>query len=434
MQRQQPYTEPQRSIPVRGEYDVIVAGAGPAGMCAAIAAGRHGARVLVVEYSGCVGGVSTSGLMSHFTGRVQSELYTEILDRMAEKNTFERGVRKIQIDPELLKLVYLEMLEEVGADLLCYTLVCGAIREGDRVCGIVCENKGGRCAYRADVVIDATGDGDVASRCGVPFTLGREEDQKMQPATLMFKVGGVDMSRAVLPGSFETLVETPQGELQALAREKLPAPAGHVLLYRSTIPGIVTCNMTNVTGIDGTRAEDLTRAEVICRKQMLPIVDFLRRYAPGYENCYIISAASVIGIRETRHFVGRYTLTEEDILTARQFEDAVVFDAHFNFDVHNITGAGLDRTGVQKHFTQKAGYTIPYRCLIPNGVRGLLLAGRNISGTHMAHSNFRAMPICCGIGEAAGTAAALAVSGGVDVSAVEPRAICDAIASHGRRA
>ena len=143
---------------------------------------------------------------------------------------------------------------------------------------------------------------------------------------------------------------------------------------------------------------------------MEDIVRYLRKFVPGYENCFLLSSASLIGIRETRHFKGKYTLTEQDILDARVFEDYVVKDAFFNFDVHNITGAGLDETGVQKYFPQENGYTIPYRCLLPEAKENLLLCGRNISGTHIAHSNFRVMPICVGIGEAAGTAAAVAVS------------------------
>ena len=271
--------------------------------------------------------------------------------------------------------------------------------------------------------VDATGDGDVAAACGVPYIRGRESDGKMQPATLMFKVAGVDMERAVFPGSFETKVPTEKGELQALAKEILPAPAGHVLLYGSTIPGIVTCNMTNITGIDGTDAEDLTRAEIICRKQMPRIVEFLREYAPGYENCYVISSASLIGIRETRHFKGLATITEQEIADAVQHEDYVVYDAHFNFDVHNITGSGLDETGCQHKFTQKNGYTIPYGCMVPEKIDGLLLSGRNISGTHMAHSNFRAMPICMGIGEACGAAAAIAVKTGRELRDIAPEEI-----------
>ena len=394
------------------EYDVIIAGSGPAGMAAAIMAGRQGAKTLIVESLGRLGGISTSGMMSHFTGNVGNKLYHEVLEKAAEKNFFNSGVKTPTIDPEFLTLTYIEMLEDAGVDILLYTTVCSVLMEEKTVKGIICHNKEGFCAFYSKVVIDATGDGDVAYQSGVPYILGRETDGKMQPATLMFKVGGVDMEKAVFPGSFETLVPTEKGELQALAKEKLPAPAGHVLLYQSTIPGIVTCNMTNVTDIDGTSAEGLTKAEIICRKQMPEIVNFLREYVPGYENCYIIGSASLIGIRETRHFKGIKTITEEEIAEAVQHDDYVVYDAYFNFDVHNITGSGLDETGCQKKFTQKKGYTIPYGCLIPEEIDGLLLSGRNISGTHMAHSNFRAMPICMGIGEAAGVAAALSVKQG----------------------
>ena len=380
-------------------------------------------RVLLIEALGRVGGISTSGLMSHWTGSVRSSLYDELWQRAADKNSHELGKPKKQIDPELLTVTYYEMLREANVEILLYTFVCGVMREGNRITGVITESKSGRIAYAAEVVIDATGDGDVAYRAGASYFKGREEDGLMQPATLMFKVGGVDESRGVFPEAFESNPPIPAGGIQTVGRANIPAPAGHVLLYKSTIPGVVTCNMTNVTGIDGTKAEDLTRAELVCRSQMEPIIKFLRNYVPGFENCYIISAASLIGIRETRHFIGVTQLTEEDILVARVFPDWVVRDAYFNFDVHNLTGAGLDETGSQAKFAQKRGYTIPYGALVPERIDGLLLSGRNISGTHMAHSNFRAMPICFGIGEAGGVAAALAVQTGVALRYLDPTAI-----------
>lgn len=408
--------------------DVLVLGSGPAGFAAAYTAAKQGAKVILVEQSGDVGGISTSGLMSHWTGTCGSPLYGEILARSADKNEGEhRGKITPTIDPEKLKTLYLEMLEEVGCGLMLYTFAEDALCDGDKVIGASVINKSGRTSIFAKIVIDATGDGDIAARAGAEFILGREEDHKMQPATLMFKVGGVDYERAAFIPSFETTYETEKGELQALAKEHIPFPAGHILTYKSTLSGIVTCNMTNAIDVDGTDAASLTKATLTCRRQMEDIVRYLRTFVPGYENCYVVSSASLIGVRETRHFKGKYTLTGEDILEARVFDDYVVKDAHFNFDVHNITGAGLDKTGVQHNFTQQQGYTIPYRCLLPETKENLLLCGRNISGTHIAHSNFRVMPICVGIGEAAGTAAAIAVREGCGLAEIPAAQIRAAI-------
>lgn len=422
----QTYHENAKELPIAGEYDVIVAGSGPAGTAAAVMAGRIGAKVLIIEWNNAIGGISTSGMMSHWTGSVTSPMYTEILQRSADMNEGEQK-GKIQqfINPENLKTVYLDMLKDANVDVLLYTFVCGVVMEGDQLTGVITESKSGRRVFRSKVVVDGTGDGDVAAFAGVEYYKGRESDGKMQPTTLMFKVAGVDMSRAVLLGSFESTYQTEKGELQALAKEHIPYPAGHLLAYKSTLPGIVTCNMTNCTDIDGTKAEDLTRAEIVCRSQMPAIVKYLREFVPGFENCYIISAGSMMGVRETRHFKGVYTLNENDILTAKVFDDWVVRGAHFNFDVHNMTGSGLDATGVQKHWTQPKGYTIPYGCLVPEKINGLLLSGRNISGTHIAHSNYRVMPICVGIGAAAGVAAATAIKKGVQVRDIKGEELQD---------
>lgn len=408
--------------PFKLDADVLVLGSGPAGFAAAYTAAENGANVILVEQGGDVGGISTSGLMSHWTGDCGSPLYHEILRRSAERNDFHPENITL-IDPEKLKTLYLEMLDEVGVRIFLYTFAVDAICEGNKVLGATVVNKSGMTDIFAKITIDATGDGDIAAHAGAEFILGRESDHKMQPATLMFKVGGVDYSKAAFIPSFETTYPTEKGELQALAKQHIPYPAGHILTYATTLPGIVTCNMTNATDIDGTSAEDLTKATITCRRQMDDIVKYLREFVPGYGNCFVISSASLIGIRETRHFKGKYTLTEQDILAAKVFDDYVVKDAFFNFDVHNIAGAGLDKTGVQKHFSQSRGYTIPYRCLLPETKENLLLCGRNISGTHMAHSNFRAMPICVGTGEAAGTAAAIAVKQACSLTDVDAKEI-----------
>ena len=307
----------------------------------------------------------------------------EVLHRKhkSERNTAD-------IFEEHLKTALLEMLQEAGVDLLLYTFVCLPIMEEKRVKGVIVENKSGRQAIFAKIVIDCTGDGDIAARAGAAYRKGREEDGAMQPVSLMFKIGGVDYTKAVFPGKFEDYIQIPKGEIHSLGKQNLPFPAGHVLLYRTSLPGVVTCNMTNCIGIDGTSTKDLVKATLECRRQLAPILDFLRNFVPGYENCYLLSTASLIGVRETRHFEGLATITEEDIRSARVFPDWAVTYASFNFDVHNMTGNGLDATGAQAAFAATY-YTIPYGCLVPREIDGLLLAGRNISGTHMAHANYR---------------------------------------------
>ncbi|MSS09622.1 FAD-dependent oxidoreductase [Clostridium sp. WB02_MRS01] len=396
-------TENKREIPVIREVDVLVLGGGPAGIGAAVAAAREGAVTMLVEQAGDVGGIATAGLMSHWTGSTEGGFYEEILSRSAE---FSGEGRQI-INPERLKTVFLRMLMEAGVSLRLYTFASDVIMEGNVIKGVILESKSGREAVLAKIVIDATGDGDIAAKAGAPYFKGREDDGLMQPATIMFKVAGVDEERGVFPGGFEESFDLPDGDLQELGKKHLPEPAGHVLLYKTTLPGVVTCNMTNCTGVDGTNAEDLTKATLVCREQIDKIVAFLRRYVPGFENCYIISSASLVGIRETRHFKGVETIRPQDILEARVFDNWVVAKACFNFDVHNLTGNGLDETGSQKHFPQTKGYTIPYGCFVPLEIDNLYLAGRNISGTHMAHSNYRVMPICANMGQAVGIAAAM---------------------------
>lgn len=413
------YLEPSRALPVSTEVDVLVCGAGPSGFGAAVAAARAGASVLLLEQTSAVGGIATSGLMSHWTGDSEGPILDELRGRACDAardyNYYGAKVLKAQniIHPEKTRLAMTEMLEESGARVQLYTWVADVIKEGNRVSGVVTESKSGREAIFAKIVIDATGDGDVAAKAGAEYSKGREGDHAMQPVTVMFKVGGVAMDRAVFPGEFEDRIEVPNGEIQALGRAELPPPAGHVLLYPSTLPGVVTVNMTNATGIDGTSTADLTRGDLACRRQIPLIVDFLRRNAPGYENCYFLMAAPLLGVRETRHFEGLYTVTREDIEAARVFDDWVATRCYFNFDIHHVAGPGLDEHGVQAEFRQRRKYTIPYRALVPRNVDGLLLAGRNISGTHVAHSNFRAMPVVLNIGQGAGAAAAVCVRDGV---------------------
>ncbi len=177
----QTYHENAKELPIAGEYDVIVAGSGPAGTAAAVMAGRMGAKVLIIEWNNAIGGISTSGLMSHWTGSVTSPMYTEILQRSADMNEGEqKGKIQQPINPENLKTVYLDMLKDANVDILLYTFVCGVVMEGDQLTGVITESKSGRRVFRSKVVVDGTGDGDVAAFAGVEYYKGRESDGKIQ--------------------------------------------------------------------------------------------------------------------------------------------------------------------------------------------------------------------------------------------------------------
>ena len=364
------YTEPSREIPVAAETEVLVVGGGPAGFGAALHAARMGRKTMLIEQYGAVGGVATTGIMSHWTGRQDGGCFEELREKARDCEAEQ------VINPEKLRILMLDMLMEAGVNVQLYTGFSDVIMEGNRVAGVITESKSGREAILSKMVIDSTGDGDVAARAGVPFEKGRSTE----------------------------------GDLQTLGRQELPSPAGHILLYPSSLPGVVTVNMSNMTDVDGTNARDLNRAEYVCRKQLPEIIAFLRRHVPGYEGCYLIDSADVIGVRETRRFEANYQLNEQDIAQARTFEDWVVTKSNFFFDLHNVEGAGLDANGEYKAFKQPKPYTIPLRCFVPKTVEGILLNGRNISGTHKAHSSYRVMPIVMNMGHAMGIVAAMCVA------------------------
>ena len=393
--------------------DVVVAGGGPAGFSTAVNAARMGAKVILLEQSGTVGGMATAGLMNHWTGLTEGPFYEELLDRCKDSdkswNYYADKVLdgKRIINPEKTKTVMLEMLEEAGVELLLYTFVSSPILKDGKIRGVITESKNGREAILGKVVVDCTGDGDIAARAGAEYVMGREDDGKMQPVTIMCKVGGVDYDRAIFPGEFDDNIELSNGNIQDLGKKHLDHPTGHVLLYPTFMKGVVSVNMSNCLNIDGTKTSELTKAEIECRKQMKTIVDFLGEHIPGFENAFQISSASLIGVRETRHFKGLYTVTEDDIRKATVFGDWVATRLHFTFDIHNVEGCGLDKRGDQSDFNNQSRYSLPYRAFVPEKLDGLLLCGRNISGTHVAHSNYRVMPICVNMGQGIGIAAAI---------------------------
>lgn len=435
--------EPSRETPVVASADVLVVGGGPAGIGAAVAAARAGARVLLAERYGFLGGMATAALvgplMSYHTTPVRDSVETVaprkviggLLDELVDRMVAVGGAvppnaiwdYMVLIDAEAFKTVALQLVLEADVGLMLHSQAVGVVRDGNRVRGVIFETKAGRQAVLADVVVDATGDGDVAAQAGAPFDIGRQSDCACQPMSLIFKLGGVDFGRfreyvRGHPGEFNLaqglrrLVDeaTRNGDLD-LARED-------VLFFPTPAPDEVVVNSTRVNGCSALDVWGLTAAEIEGRRQAEMLVGFFRGYVPGFERARLLQTGCQIGVRETRRVRGEYVLTAKDVLEAARFTD-VIARGCYPLDVHSPDGRGTE----MRHLPPGSCYEIPYRCLVPLDVEGLLVAGRSISGTHEAQSSYRVMPICMATGQAAGVAAAYAAKAGVPPRAVDVEAV-----------
>jgi hypothetical protein len=318
-------------------------------------------------------------------------------------------------DPEILDLQYASLVEEAGGRILLHSWAFDVLMEDRAVCGVKVLSKEGIFDIRAKVIVDATGDGDIAFAAGCEFEKGRPGDGLLQPMSIMFTVGGVDWDKALFCGSEEQAVRIKVGELtweqvvdKAQEERMLPENVGVIRTYRGHRPGYVIVNATQVNYVDGTNVTDLTRAELEGRRQAIQVLEVLRKYAPGYEKAYISAMPAVVGVRETRRFLGEYYLTRDDLLSGKKHADAVVKNANFVIDIHNPAGPGQ----AEGFAARVKPYDIPYRCLVPRTIDNLLLAGRCISGSHDAHASYRVQQIAMAIGAAAGAAASVAVKAG----------------------
>ncbi len=437
---QKTITEPAREIQVRKEVDVLVVGGGPSGITAALAAVEDGLNVLLLESRSFLGGNMTIGLpILGFLGQKGNQIIKGIpqkfidrlkaVDASSEHRPCPLHMSLTLVEPEAVKTVALEMLQEAGVEVMFYTFCSDAITEGDELKGIIIESKAGREAILAKTIIDCTGDADVAYRSGVPCEYGNEVGG-VQPPTLMFCLGGVDTEKLRLsiseePRTYLTdfipaeyfgqnnqfIVVGLRSLIQKAAEEGLHLPVERTIIITGLRKGEAWINMTRINGVNGTDPESLSYGETEGRRQIHDIQKYLIDYVPGFENAYFLKTAPFVGIRETRRINGQYTMTQEDILGCRHFEDAIAV-ASYPLDIHHPDGGGCTLTWCGDC------YDIPFRSLIPQKVKNLIVAGRSISTTHEAMSAIRVMAPCMAMGEAAGRAAKMAVRNGVSVGEI----------------
>ena len=399
----------QRSnVEMRQIYDVVVVGGGPGGFSAAVAAAKHGARVLLVERYGFLGGMATVGLVNPFMGyklrggRLTSSVFNELIDRMEREGALDEGQHVF--DDEVMKFVLDEMIGQHNVTLLLHSFFF-AVRV-DKEGGIDCIHtvgKSGLLSVKGRVFVDSTGDGDLAARAGATIEKGREEDGLCQPMTLCFRVGGISGE----PPASTLRNELTEILLEAKAAGEVNQPREDVLVFPTLVPGAYHFNTTRVVRKDATDTISMTEAELEGRRQVRELLALFKRRAPRFRDAYLMKMAAQIGVRESRRVMGEYVLDEADILEARKCDDGIA-RSRYSIDIHNPTGEGT----VIKHVPEGDYYEIPYRCLVPKVVDNLLVGSRCISSTHAAHSSLRIMPVVAGIGEAAGTAAAMAVAAG----------------------
>ncbi len=423
--------ETKKSIPLLHEADVIVVGGGPGGLGAAVMAARAGARVLLIERYGFLGGMATAGevhpfMQNHANGIcLDKPVYIEWIRRMqhwlgpaavtdeaALADATTNAARMISKDAAMLAAE--ELCLEAGVRLLYHHTLADVVMDGRRIDALVLLSKSGFTAALAKVYVDCTGDADLAAGAGCACEQGGPGGQS-QPMTLCFKLAGLDVPRCL------SLAETNRLFTQARESGEIQMPRDNILQFGWYETGVVHFNTTRVTHRSGTDGAQLSEAEIEGRRQLRQLTDFLRRRVPGYENVRVHSVAAQIGVRESRRVKGLATVTRDDFRKASKFPDAIA-RVHYPIDIHNPLGAGTEH----ERLPPGEFYEIPYGCIVPADGVNIVVGGRPISGDHAVHSSFRVMPPACSIGQAAGLAAAVAASRGRaprDLDGVEIRAM-----------
>jgi len=447
---------------IKKEYDVIVAGGGMSGTCAAIAAARNDMSVLLIDQNGYLGGTLTANgvgpMMTFFAGEKQviQGIGEEIVKRLKERgyspgHVYDSTHYISYVTPfsaEGLKIVLDEMAIDSNVTLLYHTYIIGINKNGNTIKSIDIVNKDGISTINAKIFIDATGDGDLAVEAGIPFTLGRESDNATQPLTMNMKVYGVDTSKlkkTVLqnPKKFPRLnrdIEVMK-KVEALsfvgfeeefkrAKElgEITIPREDVLFFETSTPGEYIINTTRIINENGASALGLTNAEIIGRKQCEELYKFLIKYVPGFENSKIAYTGPSVGVRGSRQIQGVYKLTGEDLLEQKRF-NSVIAHSGYPIDIHNPKGEGTLSVHVNKQEESKEAkfdrstfdsyYSIPYEIMITKEIQNLIVTGRCVSASFEAQAAIRTTPTMTALGQAAGTAAALAIQTNQSVNKID---------------
>ncbi|MDV3123542.1 FAD-dependent oxidoreductase [Mycobacterium sp. 21AC1] len=450
-----PSTHYSCDVPIAPPTDVLVVGSGPSGLGAAIAAARNGVSVRMIERFGFLGGNLTAGLvgpcMTSFSLDGKTQLVRGIFDEFVCRMEIQGGALHpsktksgsqysgfmvfgheavTPFDPEVAKVVAMQMCREAGVDLVLHSFVVDTRVENGAATGVITASKSGLSLIPASVIIDCSGDGDVAARGDAKFEYGRPQDGEVQPMTLFFRVTGVDDAaveryRREHPEDYFPY----QGIVEQAQRDgNYDLPRRGVQLFKTLDPGVWRINTTRVLGVDGTNVNDLTRAELAARDQVLELMRFFHAELPGLQNCTLLDTAATIGVRESRRIVGEHVLTLDELVEGHHFPDVIAV-AGYPVDIHNpVSTAGPfdDEIPATANI-----YEIPYRSLVPESLDGVLMSGRCVSATHEALAAVRVMPPSFAMGEAAGTAAAQAVASSVQPRAVDVTKLQDQLVAQG---
>jgi FAD dependent oxidoreductase len=461
MKEHQSVIEPSRRTPIVAEADVVVCGGGPGGFPAAIAAARHGARTVLIERYGFLGGLVTAGLVAPILAHTSSQAHRAIVGGLLEEITermhaiggaptwqealLEWGIR---FDAEALKIVLDEMCLEAGVQLMLHTLATGVVMKRGKIAAVLVENKSGRGAVAGKVFIDATGDADLASRAGAPTTHGRAFDHMPESMGSFMHLAGFAQPNVIRRQELHDLIRRQMD----VGRFHFYNPAfANTNAYHSDH---AAANMTRFSG-SSANAQDMTQAELSIRRNVWELVQYLRENVRGFEDCYVQQTSPQVGPRESRQIVGPYALTGDDVHAGRKFEDGIARGSWW-IDIHCPLGnthpvhlcvkecpkgaecpfwaEEHDRMFSRNDLypPQDDWYAIPYRSLLSVGVPNLLASGRCISATHEGMAGARVMGTCVAIGQAAGTAAAMAVQAGRDPGKINVRRLRAALKRDGQ--